>query len=151
MKPSYNTNLVGIGLLFVLAVGLTTVLRMRHETSGAGLSSGQDLSRLATLAGDEMALRMQLVRTLPSQSPTYLRWSPDGSRLATAEVTKSEYLEDYVGNNHPLDTYLLRIYDAGMGEQLAGATLEDVSSMEWSPDSSLLAVGLDRFKLEVYG
>src|SRR5437870_12283905 len=128
MKNSYNKNIVGIGLLLVLALGLATLLRMRHEIPGTGVATGQDLPGLATLAGDEMALKMQLVRTLPSRFPTFMRWSPDGSRLGVAEVTKSEYLEDYVGNNHPLDTYLLRIYDAGTGEQLASATLEDVSS-----------------------
>src|SRR5438093_1502279 len=109
MNSSYNKKIVGIGLLFVLAVALTTLLRTRYEIPGAGAAHGQDLPGLATLAGDEMALRMQLVRTLPSRSPVYMRWSPDGSRLATAEVTNSEYLENYVGNNHPLDTYLLHI------------------------------------------
>ncbi len=150
---SFSARLVGALLLVLLAAGMVALLEARQGAKGgSNKASGTPIPGLIAVPSDQMALRMQVVNTLPSKSSEaapYLQWSPDGSRLAVAEIAKSEYLENFVGNNHPLNTYALHIYN-NTGKQLGEATLEDISSMKWSPDSSLLAVGLDRFELKIY-
>lgn len=155
LVASWAAGAVGLALLALLFIGLSTMFKVRQGRVVAG-GTPTEIGAVAIHpqnTGDsaETAIHMQPLVTLKSGPAGYIVWSPDGSRLAIAEVTKSEYLENYMGNNHPLDTYLLHIFDTGTTEQLGSATLEDISSIEWSPDSSLLAVGLDRFKLKIYG
>lgn len=91
------------------------------------------------------AIQMQPVRTIPAKWANIMAWSPDGSILSTAETDRVQTDT----NAPPTRTLEVKLYSMPTGQLLSQATYTNVQALAWSPDSQMLAVGLDRNTIKV--
>lgn len=139
--------LAGASLMLALLIGMAAMLRIRQEVGRSDLTPTPGISSTPGAVPDSshLAPSMQPFMTLKSRAAKLMAWSPDGSILAAAEIRNAEYpaQSPVVGPGVIVQSYKVSLWDGGTGSLVKSISVLNLKSLVWSPDSSMLALGLD--------